>query len=77
MDLTARLHKHGAKVDAFGAGRKTQVCVDVEFAYELGRVEYPIRSKQEVYSVIFELLVERSRSPECDAARALLAQGIG
>jgi hypothetical protein len=30
------------------------------------------------YSVIFEgkLLVERSRDPECDAARALLARGI-
>jgi hypothetical protein len=30
------------------------------------------------YSVIFEgkLLVERSRDPECDAARALLAMGI-
>jgi hypothetical protein len=30
------------------------------------------------YSVIFDgkLLVERSRDPECDAARALLAQGI-
>jgi hypothetical protein len=30
------------------------------------------------YSVVFnnELLVERSRDPECDAARALLAQGI-
>ena len=31
-----------------------------------------------VYSVICEgkLLVERSRDPECDAARALLAKGI-
>ena len=31
-----------------------------------------------LYSVIYagELLVERSRDPECDAARALLAQGI-
>ena len=30
------------------------------------------------YSVMFDgkLLVERSRDPECDAARALLAQGI-
>jgi hypothetical protein len=30
------------------------------------------------YSVIYDgkLLVERSRNPECDAARALLAQGI-
>jgi hypothetical protein len=30
------------------------------------------------FSVIFDrrLLVERSRDPECDAARALLAQGI-
>jgi hypothetical protein len=30
------------------------------------------------YSVIFDgkLLVERSRDPECDAARALLAKGI-
>jgi hypothetical protein len=30
------------------------------------------------YSVVFDgkLLVERSRDPECDAARALLAQGI-
>jgi hypothetical protein len=30
------------------------------------------------YSVIFKgkLLVERSRDPECDAARALLAKGI-
>jgi hypothetical protein len=30
------------------------------------------------YSVVFEgqLLVDRSRDPECDAARALLAQGI-
>jgi hypothetical protein len=29
------------------------------------------------YSVLFqgELLVDRSRDPECDAARALLAQG--
>ena len=31
-----------------------------------------------VYSVVYEgkLLVERSRDPECDAARALLAKGI-
>ena len=31
-----------------------------------------------LYSVIFdgELLVDRSRDPECDAARALLAKGI-
>ena len=31
-----------------------------------------------VYSVIYDgkLLVERSRDPECDAARALLAKGI-
>ena len=31
-----------------------------------------------VYSVIHDgkLLVERSRDPECDAARALLAKGI-
>ena len=31
-----------------------------------------------LYSVIFggKLIVERSRDPECDAARALLAQGI-
>ena len=31
-----------------------------------------------VYSVVFagKLLVERSRDPECDAARALLAMGI-
>ena len=31
-----------------------------------------------VYSVLFEgeLLVERSRDPECDAARALVAKGI-
>ena len=31
-----------------------------------------------VYSVIYEgqLLVERSRDPECDAARALVAKGI-
>ena len=30
------------------------------------------------YSVIFrgELLVDRSRDPECDAARALVAKGI-
>lgn len=30
------------------------------------------------YSVLFDgkLLVERSRDPECDAARALLAQGL-
>ena len=30
------------------------------------------------YSVVFDgqLLVERSRDPECDAARALLAKGI-
>jgi hypothetical protein len=30
------------------------------------------------YSVLFDgkLLVERSRDPECDAARALLAKGI-
>jgi len=32
----------------------------------------------EVYSVVFQgkLLVERSRDPECDAARALLGQNI-
>jgi hypothetical protein len=31
-----------------------------------------------LYSVIFcgKLIVERSRDPECDASRALLAQGI-
>jgi hypothetical protein len=31
-----------------------------------------------VYSVIYDgkILVERSRDPECDAARALLAKGI-
>ena len=31
-----------------------------------------------LYSVIYEgsLIVERSRDPECDAARALLAQGL-
>ena len=31
-----------------------------------------------VYSVIFDgkLIVDRSREPECDAARALLARGI-
>jgi len=36
------------------------------------------KNGREVYSVIFrdKLLVGRSRDPECDAARALLAQGI-
>jgi hypothetical protein len=41
---------------------------------------HPLKKKngREVYSVIFrgKLLVERSGDPECDAARALLAQGI-
>src|SRR5262249_53832594 len=41
---------------------------------------HPLQSKngREVYSVVFRgrLLVERSGDPECDAARALLAQGI-
>lgn len=41
---------------------------------------HPLKPKKggEVYSVIFhgDLLVERSSDPECDAARALLAQGI-
>lgn len=41
---------------------------------------HPIKLKKggEVYSVIYrgELLVERSRDPECDAARALLQKGI-
>jgi hypothetical protein len=41
---------------------------------------HPIKSTngREVYSVVFQgkLLVERSGDPECDAARALLAQGI-
>jgi hypothetical protein len=41
---------------------------------------HPLESKngKQLYSVIFrgKLLVERSRDPECDAARALLAQGI-
>jgi hypothetical protein len=41
---------------------------------------HPLKSKtgREVYSVIFrgKLLVERSGDPECDAARALLGQGI-
>jgi hypothetical protein len=36
------------------------------------------KNGRQVYSVIFRgrLLVERSQDPECDAARALLAQGI-
>jgi hypothetical protein len=41
---------------------------------------HPIKPKKggEVYSVIFrgKLLVERSKEPEFDAARALLAKGI-
>ena len=41
---------------------------------------HPIKPKKggEVSSVIFrgKLLVERSKQPECDAARALLAKGI-
>src|SRR5262249_16730616 len=41
---------------------------------------HPIKSTngREVYSVVCQgkLLVERSGDPECDAARALLAQGI-
>jgi hypothetical protein len=41
---------------------------------------HPLKTKKgaEVYSVIFhgEVLVERSRDPECDAARSLLAKGI-
>jgi len=41
---------------------------------------HPLKAKngREVYSVIFrgKLLVERSSDPECDAARALLAQGF-
>jgi hypothetical protein len=38
----------------------------------------PFKSGRQLYSVIFrsKLLVERSADPECDAARALLAQGI-
>ena len=41
---------------------------------------HPLKSKngKQLYSVIFrgKLLVERSADPECDAARALLVQGI-
>src|SRR5262245_10216929 len=41
---------------------------------------HPLQSKsgREVYSVVFRgrLLVERSGDPECDAARALMAQGF-
>jgi hypothetical protein len=40
---------------------------------------HPLRFKgRQVYSVIFrrKLLVERSADPECDSARALLAQGF-
>jgi hypothetical protein len=41
---------------------------------------HPLKSKigKQLYSVIFrgKLLVERSCDPECDAARALLLQGI-
>ena len=41
---------------------------------------HPLKSKtgKPLYSVIFrgKLLVERSCDPECDAARALLLQGI-
>jgi hypothetical protein len=41
---------------------------------------HPLQSKsgREVYSVVFQakLLVEGSGDPECDAARALLAQGF-
>ena len=41
---------------------------------------HPLQSKngRELYSVIFrgKLLVDRSGDPECDAARALLAQGF-
>jgi hypothetical protein len=38
----------------------------------------PFKSGRQLYSVIFrgKLLVERSADPECDAARALLAQSI-
>jgi hypothetical protein len=41
---------------------------------------HPLKSKngKQLYSVIFrgKLLVERSGDPECDAARALLVQGV-
>jgi hypothetical protein len=39
---------------------------------------HPLESGRQLYSVIFQgkLLVERSADPECDAARALLAQGF-
>ena len=39
---------------------------------------HPLKSGRQLYSVIFQgkLLVDRSGDPECDAARALLAQGF-
>jgi hypothetical protein len=39
---------------------------------------HPLKPEKGLYSVIFrgKLLVERSRDPECDAARALLVKGF-
>jgi hypothetical protein len=60
-------------------------CIDNATQKQRGRVMltarlHPLKSKngREVYSIVFrgKLLVERSGDPECDAARALLAQSF-